>query len=821
MKSWFQPAVAGLWLLLAVSAHAGMREVNTGVVPTLAPDEGLLVVGVDSSRVLDVVQIRRDNKIFGGDSIRNVPPGHTSRLYVATAGDYRWDSIEIYFAGNPFIGFNLADDPEFHFQVKPGVINYPGDLVDRSYGFTTALIHTVNRGLVAIDWLHAHHPAVYERFPLVYNGHYVDPFPDFYKTERTSTASVADADLDKTLPVPDPGTLPIPVKDLWPEQRIVRMDLSPAGDLLAEVTMDSKASHLDLIDLKTHTATPLMTQAAAVERIDWIGNGALAVSYNDSLAPPNVYVVHVGKVGTDGMHAFSNELVPHTGWVVATLPNDNDHLLFQIEARNHELHVFRIDVSGTDALRKFQFPNSDRLDHGVEGAIDWFTDAAGNLRAAVAKNGADWTVFYGAEGRYQPSFKVSEFNPIALSGDGKLFYGLSDKQRGQTDLVSFDPATHAFATIYSKPGVDIHAPVFDAQRRIIGASYFRNGVRVVDYFDEADRNVSVRAAKAFPDATTLLIDRDEAGKHFVLMVERSDHAPGYYDFDPGRSVASLIDDYSADLADRKLAASRIIEVTASDGAKLEAYLTLPPNVAGKVPLVVYPHGGPIGVRDTLEFDPSVQLFASLGYAVLQVNFHGSEGYGRTFREAGQKHFGSLIEDDIDAATRQVLKDAPIDPDRLCIVGASYGGYSALVSAIRWPKRFRCAISLSGVTDQQLMFTASDVSRNKNGRKELETIIGDPVADGARMRTYSPLYRYKELTIPVMLAHGTEDQRVDFEHSRRMLRMLNMAGKPPVMLTLDGEGHGDFNHKNEIALWSGIAGFLRAHLDAQPAVPTSH
>lgn len=218
----------------------------------------------------------------------------------------------------------------------------------------------------------------------------------------------------------------------------------------------------------------------------------------------------------------------------------------------------------------------------------------------------------------------------------------------------------------------------------------------------------------------------------------------------------------------------------------------------------------------IEFDPAVQLFASLGYAVLQVNFRGSDGYGSAFRDAGRHHYGNLIEDDIDATTRTVLKDFPIDSDRLCVVGASYGGFSALVSAIRWPKRFRCAVSIAGVTDQLLLFSASDSSQTDHGMQALIKAVGDPATDSDSMRAYAPLYRYRELTVPVMLVHGTADARVDYEHSRRLVRMLNFAGHPPVMLSLVGEGHGGFSSKDEIALWKGVAGFLRANLDAHPA-----
>ena len=802
---------------MAPSALASMHEVKPGSVPTLSPDEGLLVVGIDTSAAIGSVQIRRDGRIFGGDLIRDIPQGRSERLYVATAGDYRWDNISYYFNGTPIFGFDLKDDKEFHFTVKPGVINYPGDLIHRPNGASRAIIHCVNRGLGAIDWLHAKHPALYEQFRFVYNGHYVDPFPEFYRIARDAQPSRTDAELDKTLAPPDPGTLPIPVTDFWPDTRIENMQINPSGDLIAETTSDSKASHVDIVDLKAGSSTRLFDSPVAVDHVEWVGNHVLAVSYANPLEPPTVIVSRIGDSGVDGHRHFVNTLVTRRGWIVGRLPDDPDHLLYENQNKDGELHVHRLAIGSAEAILHSDFSYLERLDHGVNGAVSWFTDGGGRLRAAIAKQGDDWAVFYGADGRYAPVFKLSDFDPLAMSADGYLFYGLSDKERGQKDLVAFDPATHAFKTIYSKPGVDIEAPVLDAHRSVIGAAYVRNGVRVIDYFDENDRNIAGRVAEAFPGSTTMLVDRDDAGRHFIVAVESSDQPVRYFLLELDHATAALIDEAAPALAERKLAPARVVDVTANDGTRIEAYLTLPQGRTGKLPMIVYAHGGPIGVRDSLDFDPSVQLFASMGYAVLQVNFRGSEGYGRAFREAGERHFGNLIEDDIDAATRVALKDFPIDPDRLCAVGASYGGYSALVSVIRWPQRFRCAVSIAGVSDQQLMFTASDASQTVAGRTEMEKIVGNPVADGESMRTYSPLYRYKEITVPVMLAHGTEDVRVDYENSRRLVRMLNMAGREPVMLTLRGEGHGNFDNDNLIALWTGVAGFLRAHLDGDAKV----
>ncbi len=640
---------------------------------------------------------------------------------------------------------------------------------------------------------------------------------------RDSHSEWTDKDLNKSLPIPDPGKLPISVKDLWQPSRIQQVSLSPGGDLLVEALFEQNAWHVDLVDLKTYTAKRLFDSPLGVEELSWAGAHVLAATLPDSFGKSVVYVIRIGDNGPKG-RTFTTIKIPRSGTILDSLPDDSEHLLFESRDSDDSAVVHLLDIRGSDVSDSFQFSSSRRLDRGVSHALKWLTDGNGHLRAALARKDKVLTMYYGADGKYEPVLDLEDedyFVPMAMSADGNLFYGLSDKDREQRDLVTFDPVAHKFTTIFSKPGVDIENPVFGAHRRLIGADYHKNGLRVVEYFDHDNEAIAGHIAHAFPDSTVIVLDRDDGGKQLILAVERSDQPSRLYQLDVAAGKATLLEETAPWLDDQHLAPSQVVHAKGSDGMSIEAYLTLPLHASGKSPLIVYSHGGPIGVRDSIEFDPAVQLFASLGYAVLQVNFRGSDGYGRAFREAGRHHYGSLIEDDIDAATQAVLKSFPLDPDRMCVVGASYGGYSALVSAIRWPKRFRCAVSIAGVSDQLLMFTASDASESEQGLKALVKAVGDPGMDSDSLRTYAPLYRYQELTTPVMLAHGTEDARVDYEHTRRLVRMLNLAGHPPTVLTLVGEGHGGFDSKNEIALWSGVAGFLRAHLDPQPPLSPVH
>ena len=194
---------------------------------------------------------------------------------------------------------------------------------------------------------------------------------------------------------------------------------------------------------------------------------------------------------------------------------------------------------------------------------------------------------------------------------------------------------------------------------------------------------------------------------------------------------------------------------------------------------------------------------------------------KAFREAGHRGFGTAIEDDIDAAIKHAIAHYPLDGERMCAVGSSYGGYSSLVSAVRWPERFRCVVSIAGVSDRVLFFTASDSGRNAKVRELMEERLGDPHSDLAAMLETSPAFHHERLRVPVMLVHGKEDLRVDFEHTLRLQRLFALDGRHAVGLVFDREGHGIVDIDNIEKAWHGIAGFLRQHLDgARPGQPSA-
>jgi dipeptidyl aminopeptidase/acylaminoacyl peptidase len=250
-----------------------------------------------------------------------------------------------------------------------------------------------------------------------------------------------------------------------------------------------------------------------------------------------------------------------------------------------------------------------------------------------------------------------------------------------------------------------------------------------------------------------------------------------------------------------------IALKARDGLELHGYVTRPAG-DGPHPLVVLPHGGPHGVRDSWEYDPEVQLLAIRGYAVLQVNFRGSGGYGTDFETAGYGEWGAKMQDDLTDATRWAIEQKIAPADRICIYGASYGGYAALMGAAREPDLYRCAIGYAGVYDLPLMWESGDTPDSNFGRAYLERVIG---SDTATLRARSPVYNAQSIKAPVLLIHGKEDGRVDYQHAKRMRAALEEHQKKVEWLALGGEGHGIYDEDSRREVYERILQFLDANL----------
>lgn len=801
-----------LLLIASGNANAGLREVKPGESVDLKPNEGLVMMVLDSNIPIQSASIMKHGS-FGGHYVLTSPKaGLSRRLLVAEQGSYNWSEIDM-----EYRYFRLEKDKEYSFNVKPGIINYPGDLVFRTRDYESAQIHFINHGLGQMDWLAQNNPAIAEKYDFEYSGAYPDPFPAFYRQENKKYFLPFDNKIKQLPKIPD-----VALGDgIWRERRIHDIQLSPDASFISEViNVGDKKKQLDIIDFKAAKITKY-ADLTELDDLTWVSKDAFVVSYSNEKGYVTEFVRITGS--QNNTLIFDAVKIPRSGSVLDPLIDDPDYFLFAswAQRRYNTVYIYKVSKTEPASLRKSgSYSENNRINKELKNDIYWITNASGEIAAAIvrADTGNQLVV------RKGDSFQIirnlpekSVFIPFSISLDGKELFVITDENRSQRELVKMDLETgRNVTTVFSKDGIDIESVIMNSKRQPVGAKYYVEGKVINTYFDEASDVLNRELSSAFPDSNISVIGKDASDNAALVYVDSSVLPGSVYLFDKKNKIVEKIDDDAPWLSNVKFGTSRVIRTKARDGLVIESYITFPASAPHPLfPMVVMPHGGPIGIRDSRHFDADVQYLTSLGYAVLQVNFRGSEGFGKNFLQAGKGSFGTAIEDDVDASINAALKEFPVDSGKMCIVGTSYGGYSALVSVMRWPDRFKCAVSFSGVSDRILSFTASDSIRVEENRKWMEDYFGNPLTDLEKMKSEQPLYAYRKIAAPVLIIHGTKDLRVDYENALRLQRMLALAGNPPDMLTLINEGHGYTNQLSKKVSWEVVAGFLALHLQTSP------
>jgi len=409
-----------------------------------------------------------------------------------------------------------------------------------------------------------------------------------------------------------------------------------------------------------------------------------------------------------------------------------------------------------------------------------------------------------------PGFVEDSLIPHLVAEDNQSLL-ISGTEEGQAHnaLYRVNLSTKTTSKAFALENADIDYLIKDfAEKNIVGAiSYVdKPEVHWINPNDSAAKLYSA-LQRAFKGQIIRVVSATRDGRLAVVFVS-SDVNPGdYYLFDPQTMKADYLASEQRWINPANMRPKEPFTFNARDGLELHGYLTRPAST-GPHPMVVLPHGGPHGVRDDWSYDWEVQLLANRGYAVLQVNFRGSDGFGKAFEEQGYKEWGAKMQDDITDATRWAVEKQYATPDRICIYGASYGGYAALMGAVREPTLYRCAIGYAGVYDLELMWSSGDIPVFRGGRDYLKRALGD---DRETLRARSPVNNAEKIQIPVLLIHGKEDGRADFDHAKRMKSALEKAGKRFDWMALSREGHGVYDEETRVEVYERILKFLDAHL----------
>lgn len=397
-------------------------------------------------------------------------------------------------------------------------------------------------------------------------------------------------------------------------------------------------------------------------------------------------------------------------------------------------------------------------------------------------------------------------------------YASQDDGKSPPAIGTLDTATGAFTALFQDPVAEVSNYIWSTDETTLIGVVTEAGAPAVKLIDEAhpDAEIYASLASAFEGQMVDFSSYTQDGKRVVVSVY-SDSNPGeLYLYDRETGKARFLMSNRPQLDKKRMASVKPFNFTARDGKRVYGYLTIPQGSNGKnLPMIVNPHGGPIGPRDDWAFNWETQLLASRGYAVLQVNYRGSGGYGKAFRDAGHGQWGQGIQNDIIDATQWAIKNGYADDERICIYGGSFGGYSSLMAPIRAPGLFKCTFGYVGVYDIDMMFKKGDIPENEPGQRFLRRTHG---TDTKTWAENSPARRAAEVKIPVYLAAGARDVRTPPEQTELMNKALIAAGNSPEgMLIQSGEMHGFYDVANRVNLYTTMLDFFARHIGGEVTV----
>ncbi|MCD7100374.1 S9 family peptidase [Stenotrophomonas sp. MMGLT7] len=405
--------------------------------------------------------------------------------------------------------------------------------------------------------------------------------------------------------------------------------------------------------------------------------------------------------------------------------------------------------------------------------------------------------------------------PLGFSEDDRTAYIQVESERGPDAIVAMDIASGQRRQVLRDETADPLRIIYRNGTSIpVGAMVMAGKPRTL-FFDDASPEARMyRSMEAAFGGEAVFITSSSKDGRLALIQTWSGGNPGdFFIFDTVAKKAEYLLSRREWFDPATMASVRPISLQARDGLQLHGYLTVPQGRDdGKLPMVVMPHGGPFGVFDTWGFDEEAQLLAAAGYAVLQVNFRGSGNYGRAFRQAGGRQWGGAMQDDVTDATRWAIEQGIADAGRICIYGASYGGYAALMGAAKEPDLYRCAAGYVGVYDLPMMFTTGDIQQRGSGENYLKQWLGERES----LAAVSPVNLAARIKVPVFLAAGGKDERAPIQHSRRMQAALAKAGVPVETLYYDTEGHGFYTEPHQREYYTRLLDFLSRQLGGQVA-----
>lgn len=616
----------------------------------------------------------------------------------------------------------------------------------------------------------------------------------------------------------DPKARPpkIPAADFASQNLFNGAKLSPNGKLFALRAAVGNDFFLMLFDAETRKIARTINLGGKdqVEWFRWAGDDKILLSMSKA-------------------EKINGEEIRYTRLLLYDLPSQQFHFIGKASEGPEGDDVLYVDPAGAYILLSIQrtvfdwpsvwrFPlgpdaekKAVRVQREQPGVWEWYADDAGVVRMGTEFTNRSLKIWY--RGTASDDIKVisrlTEADFEQKWPDVARIVGGSDEgyvieRDGKTMVLrKYNYATRTSGdVVYRNPEWDVtEVDIGDDGKPL--AAYYTDDKNRVEWFDPRMKSIQARLERALPGSDIWILSRARDDSRMLVYSSRENDPGALYVYTAADRSLAFFADYRPALAIGQLAEPKPIRYTARDKTAIRGYLTLPRGREAKgLPLIIMPHGGPYGIRDRLQYDDEVQFLANRGYAVLQPNYRGSSGFGEDFEKLGRGQIGRMMQDDIDDAMDWAVKEGIADPGRVCVVGASYGGYAAVWSVIRNPERYRCAASFAGVTDwkKQLGYNANFLS-GKNRKAWRSRVVGDDASFDLDL--VSPYRQVARLNRPVLLAHGDKDTTVPFSQFK-IMRDASIAAKAPVeQLVFAGEGHGFAKKENEQRWYEYLDSFL--------------
>lgn len=494
--------------------------------------------------------------------------------------------------------------------------------------------------------------------------------------------------------------------------------------------------------------------------------------------------------------------------LITSEPVQDDNILVALNKRDSTVFdAYRLNIQTGELSLLVRNPGN---------ITKWYADTEGKLRMAIASDGVNETLLYrNTEAAPFNSVLTNNFkasiSPVGFSRDNSCIYALSNKNRDKMALVELDCVSgKEHRVIYSNSEVDVSEAVFSASKdKLIYAGY-ETWKKDRFYLDDSVKAMYGKLEKLLPNNEIRVTSSDADEEKFIIRTYTDKNPGSFYLYTNNNNKLVKLSDVNPSIKVEEMAEMKPVSYKTRDGLTVDGYLTLPKGKkATKLPVVVMPHGGP-DQRNSWGYNSEVQFLANRGYAVFQVNYRGSKGYGKQFWIAGFKEWGGKMQDDITDGVKWLISENIADSTRIGIFGSSFGGYSALHGLCFQPDLYKCGASYSGLTN---LFTyMKDIPPYYRPYQQMyHETVGNPETDADYFRAVSPVFHTDKIKSPVLIAQGSRDPRVNMNETNQFVKELKKRKVPVTYILKEGEGHFFRNPENKLEFYRELEKFLDKNL----------